>query len=313
MPSTPPDNAASRLLAALRSLNRSPFWLAGVYVALASIWIFASDAIVVRFTGDAATAALWQTVKGVLFVAITGTLLYELIVLHDIALQNEQRRSEEQRRMASLGQLSATIAHEFNNVLMISSTSLEILQRIVDTAGPGGRAVSNIDQAQRRGARLVSEILRFGRPAEPVLRSTNVSACVRQFASENERIAAPASVVADVPEQPVLAIADGDLLQQALTNLVLNARDAASSRITLRVREAGAQVILSVIDDGFGIHPEDRPRIFEPMYTTKRNGTGLGLAVVYQIVTAHHGSIEVESGEGKGTSFRITLPAAAGR
>jgi CheY-like chemotaxis protein len=115
-----------------------------------------------------------------------------------------------------------------------------------------------------------------------------------------------------VPEKPVIVEGDSGQLQQAILNIIINARDAMpeGGTLTIRLRAAGDGCVLSIGDTGMGMSEETRTRLFEPFYTTKPpgRGTGLGMAITYGIVQGHHGSIAVTTAEGKGTTFTIRLP-----
>ena len=107
-------------------------------------------------------------------------------------------------------------------------------------------------------------------------------------------------------------MADPELLHRALSNLVLNAQDAMpeGGRVTISARNRERNVEIRVSDTGQGLTPEECERLFTPYYTTKQHGTGLGLAIVQSVVADHAGTIAVESGEGRGATFVITLPRA---
>jgi CheY-like chemotaxis protein/anti-sigma regulatory factor (Ser/Thr protein kinase) len=126
------------------------------------------------------------------------------------------------------------------------------------------------------------------------------------------RLGANVPLLLEIPPAPIYADIDPEQLDQAVTNLVFNARDAMAGRtigvIRVRLSATGNEVSISVEDDGPGIPAENVDKLFEPFFTTKRSGTGLGLAVVKQIVERHHGRIETENREGGGASFTISIP-----
>jgi PAS domain S-box-containing protein len=241
------------------------------------------------------------------------------------------RRALEQKlaqanRVASLGRLAATVAHEFNNVLMGISPFVEVIRRKPERAA---KALDQISGAVARGKRITGDILRFTRPSELVRADFGVApwlgdlgAHMMGVLSANHRIAV------DAGDPELRANGDRHQLHQVVMNLVLNARDAmpAGGAISLSARREapgtrfgfGAVaaperfVHLAVADDGCGMDAAMLAHIFEPLFTTKRNGTGLGLAVAHQVVQRHGGEIFVESAAGAGTTFHLFIPLAEG-
>ncbi|HEY6842747.1 MAG TPA: response regulator, partial [Thermoanaerobaculia bacterium] len=232
---------------------------------------------------------------------------------------------EQAKRVSSLGRVAASIAHEFNNILMGIQPNVEVIQRSSPT---GLRTVTeNIVRAVQRGKRVTDEILRFTRPAEPNLQSLDVAEFLAKWREETESLLGLVELEIDVPEEPIHVSADPMQLVQIFTNLALNARDAMQDRpgrlaISAHVSKSFGSfpfgvvkspdrfVHLTVADEGCGISADRLNHIFEPLFTTKRGGIGLGLAVTYQIVTRHQGHIFVESEVGKGSTFHVFIPAA---
>lgn len=235
-----------------------------------------------------------------------------------------ESRLEQAHRIASLGKLAATVAHEFNNVLMGIAPFLDILRRHPS----GDRADTAIDQISRsvkRGKRITEDILRFTQPAEPLLTSVDVTEWLRNVALEARSLLASRYAVDVIVSDPTLTIeADANQLNQTLMNLIINARDAMPGGGTVIVRasvpEPGTRypfgivehperfVHVTVEDSGVGIDETTMRHIFEPLFTTKKNGTGIGLAVAHHVIRRHHGEIHVESRVGSGTTFHVFLP-----
>jgi signal transduction histidine kinase len=241
-----------------------------------------------------------------------------LRALKDIEDVAARRRAEslleQSRRLDSLGRVAATIAHEMNNVLMMIQSGAEQLRSGTDPADVQ-RLSKQIVQAVKRGQRITGEVMRFTRPAEPDLHSLNVAAWLRDFSTDLRGTLGNAVVLqTDIPATDLFVSADQRQLEQVLTNVVVNARDAMrdGGYIALMVGESvlgGRQYIeISIADTGSGMPPDVVARVFEPLFTTKRSGTGLGLAVSYQIIAAHGGQMYVESEVGRGTVFHILLP-----
>jgi PAS domain S-box-containing protein len=241
--------------------------------------------------------------------------------LHDIT---ERKRMEQElaqlHRLTSLGRLSAQVAHEFNNVMMGIQPIAEMIRRRTDDPMLH-RLTDVIATSIKRGKRVTTDILRFGKPAQLALRAINVDDLLHQAADEirpmlGERI----NLELSPPATAMHVNADSAQLAQVLINLALNARDAMEAHggtLTLDARPArdgeigdpAAFVHFTITDTGAGIASEDLPYIFEPLFTTKPRGTGLGLSVVFQIVTGHRGHISVDSEPGKGTTFHLFIPA----
>jgi two-component system cell cycle sensor histidine kinase/response regulator CckA len=239
----------------------------------------------------------------------------------------DRRRMEAQReqadRLTSLGRMAATIAHDFNNVLMGISPFVEVIRR--------GRSVEtsldHIGRAVKRGKRITEEILRFTRSSQPQVAPFEVEPWIDNIALEARSLVPSNCHVETFVQSPDLAI-DGDAnqLQAVFTSLILNARDAMPRGGTLTIEvlrdrpnsrqpfglvehpERFAHCI--VRDDGCGMSAETLRHIYEPLFTTRKNGTGLGLAVAYQVVQRHGGHIFVESTLGVGTAFHLFLPLA---
>ncbi|MEO6259366.1 MAG: PAS domain S-box protein [Thermoanaerobaculia bacterium] len=237
-----------------------------------------------------------------------------------------QTQVEQAKRMTSLGRLAATVAHEFNNVLMGISPFIDLLRR--ETTTP--RAVMALDQMSKsvgRGKGIADEILRFTRNATPVLEGFESRPFMETVANEAANVAGSGyRIEMDCPETTTPLRGDANQLHQILMNLVINARDAmpAGGTISLGaeaclpdgdypfgfVADPCTFVHLTVRDNGPGMEDGVLQHIFEPLFTTKQHGTGLGLAVMHQVVTSHGGQVFVESKVNEGTAFHIFIPAA---
>ncbi|HKO58030.1 MAG TPA: ATP-binding protein [Thermoanaerobaculia bacterium] len=235
-----------------------------------------------------------------------------LDVTNEETAARERRELEKQlaqaSRMSSLGRLAATMAHEFNNVLMGIETFVKLLERRNDEA-TRETAISRIQQSLRRGRTVTDEILRFTRAAKPLRTTIDVRSWLRDFFPEALALTDGMTTL-EVSGEGLIISGDISQLNQVLANLVLNARDASprGSKIEITASRAGDRLDLTVTDRGAGIPDDIRERIFEPLFTTKRSGTGLGLAVVDQVIAAHDGEVRVESEMGKGTRFHLLIP-----
>lgn len=225
-----------------------------------------------------------------------------------------EHQLEQIRRIESLGRVAATVAHEFNNVLMGIAPAAELMARIPPTDQSMKRISLLISDSIARGRRLTEQILSFSKPAEPESIPIVLSEWLDYLAPELRALVGDLVTVevnTSASSTAVVAI-DRPQMQQVLSNLVVNAGYAMPNggMITIGAETEGDSVVLTLTDDGTGMPPDVLDRIFEPLFTTKRSGTGLGLAVAQQIVARHHGSIHVASSPGVGTTFRIVLPLA---
>jgi signal transduction histidine kinase len=222
-------------------------------------------------------------------------------------------------RLAALGQLSGTIAHELGNPLNAMSSRVQLLAR--DQACPAAirGELGALDAEVKRMTSIIRRFLDSARALIPTPEPVDVGALVEEAlsltlsAEARERLAVRREVAADLGR----AVTDPGLVRHVLTNLVSNAVDAMPSggTLTVRAERIGPQLALSVADTGAGIGAEERRRIFEPFYSTKPpgRGTGLGLAICREIADALKGRIEVESEPGGGSTFTFVVPAPAWR
>ncbi|HEX9148193.1 MAG TPA: ATP-binding protein, partial [Thermoanaerobaculia bacterium] len=267
--------------------------------------------------------------SAITFSGRAAALVLAMDVTERLRLEGERHRMEGQleqgRRVESLGRVAATIAHEFNNVLMGIQPFAEVINRNTSADAKIRKAAGQIIHSVARGKRVTEDILRFTRASEPVLRPVDLGEWIEQLVPElRGMIGDRIEIRVDIPERPVVARCDPAQLQQVVANLAVNARDAipgsgtifitiASGRDDTRFRSGTfppGMVLLALRDTGSGMPREILDHIFEPLFTTKRTGTGLGLAVAQRVIARHGGMIDVESEPGKGTTVSILLPAA---
>ena len=254
--------------------------------------------------------------------AVDGVILNGRDVTTQLDLEERLRQA---RQMEAIGRFASVIAHDFNHVLSAIKLNVQLQRDLPDDAA----ATEEILTAVELGTALTRQLMTVSqhRSTAPVL--LDLGAVLR----ETERavlvlVGGHASLQVSMPPEPVPVRADANQLRQVLMNLIINARDAAPGgtiRVDLRRRaltlddtrrlvglKPGPHAILSVEDDGTGMTPEVLQRLFEPFFTTKTGGrgTGLGLTIVYGIVTAFGGVIEAASTEGLGSRFEIFLPIA---
>jgi two-component system sensor histidine kinase HydH len=266
---------------------------------------------------------------------IAGFLTYELleanraatrqaqIVAEQLAEANRHLREAEAivrrtERLAALGQLSAGLAHEIRNPLSTIKTSAEMLHKSVDADSAVSHELAGfISSEVDRTNALVTRFLDFARPLQLHLEKTEITEVIDEAVAEVEKHAPPLDVSIYKNYSPDIPpfLLDRQLMERVLYNLLLNAAQASPPKgsVTVKTRQLGDTpgdtVEISVIDRGAGIAAKDRESIFNPFFTTKSNGVGLGLAIVSKIVDEHGGQITVESEPGAGSVFRVFLPA----
>jgi two-component system NtrC family sensor kinase len=240
-------------------------------------------------------------------------------------LQLAQRRLMQTDRLASLGQLAASVAHEINNpVSGVLNLSMLLERLMANGAFPAGREaefrkyLGQISTETSRVGRIVSDLLSFSRRSKPQRAPADINKLVRStlaLVSHKLRLI-NAETVLDLDDNLPRVECDASQIQQVILNLALNGAEAMASKgggrltITTRLVPAGDSIELQVRDTGEGITPENLAKIFDPFFTTKADGkgVGLGLAVLYGIVKAHDGDVDVSSRPNEGATFSVTLP-----
>ncbi|MGH7389982.1 MAG: two-component system sensor histidine kinase NtrB, partial [Candidatus Rokuibacteriota bacterium] len=240
---------------------------------------------------------------------------------------SDRKRLEAQlhqsRKMDAIGRLAGGIAHDFNNLLMVVRGYVDLIASRLETGAPLGGEVDQIRRAADSAIALTCQLLAFARRQVLQPRVLDLNAVIADLDPMLRRLIGEDIDLATVLEaRPGYVEADPAQIEQVVMNLVVNARDAMPRGGRLRIETvAGARgpggephVVLAVSDSGLGMDAATQSRLFEPFFTTKGTGkgTGLGLATVYGIVQQHQGTIDVESEPGRGTTFRVGLPAARG-
>lgn len=240
-----------------------------------------------------------------------------LLTLHDVESVREiENELELSRRLAAIGRLTAGVGHEVKNPINAIVVHLELMRsKLNHPEASTLRHLDVISSEIQRLDRVVETLVNFSRPVELQLKEQDLRRIVSAVLSlasaelETRRV----DVESHLPDRPVMVKVDGDLLKQALLNVVLNGAQAmtAGGKLEVRLISDGRMALLSVHDEGSGIPEEIRDKIFNLYFTTKKDGSGIGLAMTYRILQIHNGSVEVESGLTAGTTFTLRLPLAA--
>jgi len=241
--------------------------------------------------------------------------LGELLVMTDITeFEKMEERLRVADRLATVGKLAAGIAHEIRNPLAAISGSIELLKKDVDRRGSDAQLMEIVLNETERLNQLITDFLLYARPTpktiEPILISDLFQKLIQMVKTRADRIQLSMEAEPDLIIQ-----SDPRLIEQVLWNLVNNALDAMPEGGRLKIaagkenRNSIPGIWLLFSDSGAGIPPADLARIFDPFFTTKNQGTGLGLSTTWRIIEELKGEIHVKSEPGKGTDFRIWLPA----
>jgi PAS domain S-box-containing protein len=246
---------------------------------------------------------------------VEGTDRYVFVQRDMTEFKNLEKKFYESEKLAAIGQLSAGIAHEVRNPLSSIKMSLQILEKRMQ---PQGNDLKRFRIAQREVEHLeelVNDVLIYARPAVPKREFSDIRKIVDNALSLVERLITDKNihVQTDFEESPPLLHVDSAMLEQAFLNIYRNAVDAMEMDGILRtaVRRTGndlTQLQITVEDSGCGIDAADLPHIFNPFFTTKKYGTGLGMTQVKKIIDLHRGSIEVSSKKAEGTRVMVTFP-----
>jgi signal transduction histidine kinase len=263
----------------------------------------------------AAALALSLLALGTVWLRQAYSTLSEKHALAEAALRRRDR-------LSAMGELASTVAHEVRNPLNAIAMSAQRLRRefLAGVAATSeedraelGQLLAVVEGETRRINDVVQQFLEYARPPRLAPRETDLAAEVREIVETTRAMAEAKGVrLAFDAAAPVRATIDPSQLRQAVENLIRNAIEATpdGGAVTVAVVTGSRGHAVAVRDTGVGIAPEDLPRVFDLYFTTKAEGTGVGLAVSQQIVSAHGGTIEVESEPGQGTVMTIRLPLA---
>ena len=242
----------------------------------------------------------------------------------------ERKRTEQElqkvERLESVGTLAGGIAHDFNNILTGILGNISLAKRYVESGGKAAHRLQEAEKASLRAKDLTQQLLTFTKGGEPVRRTASIRELIQDFAQFALRGSRVRSVLTLADDLWAVEIDEGQM-NQVISNLVINADEAMPEGGTLNIEARntvieeettlplpeGKYVEVTVADHGVGIPEEHLDKIFEPYFTTKQKGSGLGLATAYSIIQNHDGYISAESELGTGTTFHIYLPASKKR
>jgi two-component system NtrC family sensor kinase len=235
-------------------------------------------------------------------------------------LKDAQTQLFQSEKLAAVGKIAATVAHEINNPLSGVFTYIKLMERRLDRKQPGGEDaekfreyLSTMGREVERTSAIVHNLLDLTRQREPSKKPCELNRIIEESLVIVQNKLKLHNVEVEKRLDPLQSVnADPSQMKQMFINVMINAAEAmpAGGVLTIRTFRSpdGNNAVLEFQDTGIGIPPEIMGKIFDPFYTTKEKGTGLGLSVVSGIIKRHEGNVEVQSEQGKGTLIRITLP-----
>jgi len=234
--------------------------------------------------------------------------LEELLRTQELLIRSE--------RFAAIGEAAAHISHEIKNPLMLMAGFARQVRRTLPEDGKEAQKLLLIEEEAKRLETMLDEVRDFTRPSAPKSAPHDLNETARDTIAlmEAELAGRKVSIVNRLSGEPLIAPHDPSQIRQVILNLVKNAAEAMpqGGAVTLETRRAGNTAELEVRDTGPGLTPDQAKQVFNPFYTTKERGTGLGLSVCFRILRDHKGDIRLASEPGRGCAFTISLPVAAG-
>lgn len=248
-----------------------------------------------------------------------GRIVAAIEISRDITKEiNLQKAMMLQEKMASIGRLSAGVAHEINNPLTTILTTAMLLQEDLDPSDPLFQELKAISDETLRCRKIVKGLLDFARQNKPEKKLNDINAVVTECVMLTKKQAAFTDVAVTpqlTPDIPLMRVDKGQI-QQALINLIINAAEASRPgervEVVTRLNRIDCMAEIEVRDNGIGMDEETVARIFDPFFTLKEDGNGLGLAITHGIIEQHGGAVEVDSVLGQGTRFIVRLPLEKG-
>jgi PAS domain S-box-containing protein len=239
-----------------------------------------------------------------------------LVSITDMTRERElERRLFRSEELAAIGELSAGIAHEIRNPLVAITTSVNLLKDETEISQEGNQLLDVVKEEADHLAVIVDDFLRFARPKQPSFQPEDMNKLLNDVITRSFESALKKFEWIEKYDQKLPTVfLDRHQIQQVITNLVNNSFDAMEEQGTLTVethfkkRTGEDCAVITIRDTGMGIPKDEISKIFQPFYSMKERGTGMGLAICQRIITAHEGEIFVDSEVDKGTSFTVMLP-----
>ncbi len=250
---------------------------------------------------------------------VIGTDHYILVQRDITDFKNLEKKLYNSQKLAALGQLSAGIAHEVRNPLSSIKMSLQILEKRMTPEGNDLKRFKIAQKEVEHLEELVNNVLVFAKPVDPKIVSVDLVKLLEQAIALAEKVIHDKQINIKLETEEIPQVnADAAMITDAFLNIIRNAAEAVEDQGSIRIyaRSIGSQppsVLVVVEDNGCGIDEEDMPHLFNPFFTKKKYGTGLGLSQVSKIVELHQGKIEIISEKDKGTKVCITLPCSERR
>lgn len=299
--------------------SRLAFRVAATYFVLCALYIAISTFIASRVAESVDHLVGIEIWKGTLFVLLSAALIYMLMRRLLVRIARDRHLIDEQQSAMALaerrglaGVLSSTVAHDMNNILAVGVASADLLATSGDLTADQKELIQQINESFTRMTEMTKRLAELSRTSTRVpVESGDLARVVSSevaFLQHHDRLHRRAVSYAG-PESMTAVIAI-PMIQQAVVNLLLNAAEAcpAGGRIEVRLRREGDDAVIEVHDNGPGVPEDKRDRIFDPSYTTKANGVGLGLLSVKAAARAHKGKVEVLDSPLGGACFRIRFP-----
>ena len=247
-------------------------------------------------------------------------------LLRDITKRKQvEEELQKADKLESLGVLAGGIAHDLNNFLTVILGNLSLVKRCIQEDAKATRYLQHMEEAIKQTENLTGQMLTFAKGGKPLTKAVSIFRLIEEdsaFALSGSKTRCELFLTEDLPSVEI----DRGQMTQVLTNIIINADQAMQEGGTIKIRaeklavigengilplQAGNYVVLTITDEGSGIPSQILPKIFDPYFSTKELGSGLGLTICYSIVKNHGGHISVQSVEGKGTSFTIYLPVSS--
>jgi signal transduction histidine kinase len=248
------------------------------------------------------------------FIREKETQIGALLIMRDAdSVRRIESEIEMSRRLSATGRITKGVAHEVKNPINAIVLHLQLLQGKLRQVDPDTRRHMDIIGSEiHRLDRVVQILVDFTRPRDLHLEETDL----RRLLEDGVQLAGPDAarhgviVTCELPPEPLMVKVDTDFIKQAVLNVVLNGVQSMpdGGNLTVSARREDDMVVTEIRDQGAGIPPDAQEKIFELYFTTKKEGTGIGLAQTYQILQWHYGSVDFETVEGEGTTFRLRLP-----